>query len=206
VTNGTFLDDVERALEPYLSGPTRRAILKCASRSEDGSTPVTRAAVFRELRRGVATFARGDDAARCLAALDRFAPQPQAVSLVELRHERDISTAHTAVRSLCEALGFGRFAMTKIATACMEIVRNAIRYAGGGTMRIGPVESPKTGIEIVVQDKGPGIARLDDILSGQYRSRTGMGVGLRGAKAIADVFEVDTSRSGTTVRLCKYLS
>ncbi len=54
-----YLEEIERALEPYLSTPTRRAILTCASRSERGSSAVDRLAVFRELRRGVETFARG---------------------------------------------------------------------------------------------------------------------------------------------------
>ena len=207
MTAGSYLDEIERALAPFLSAPTRRAILACASRSERGSSPVSRLAVFRELRRGVETFARGGDNIRqCLEALDRFNPQSQAVTVVELRHERDIQAAHTAVRTLCEALGFGTFAMTKVATASMEIARNAVRYAGGGTLRIGPVEPPKKGIEVVVSDTGGGIERLEDILSGRYRSRTGMGAGLRGARTMTDVFDVDTSTAGTTVRLCKYLS
>jgi serine/threonine-protein kinase RsbT len=202
-----YLEEIERALQPYLSTPTRRAILTCASRSERGSSAVDRLAVFRELRRGVETFARGEDTIRrCLEALDRFDPQRQAVTVIELRSERDIPAAHTAVRTLCQALGFGTFAMTKIATATMEIARNAVRYAGGGTLRIGPIEPPKKGIEIVVSDAGQGIERLDEILSGRYRSKTGMGAGLRGAKTMADVFEIDTSAGGTTIRLCKYLS
>lgn len=202
-----YLEEIERALEPYLSTPTRRAILTCASRSERGSSAVDRLAVFRELRRGVETFARGEDTIRrCLEALDRFDPQRQAVTVIALRNERDIPAAHTAVRTLCQALGFGTFAMTKIATATMEIARNAVRYAGGGTLRIGPIEPPKKGVEIVVSDAGRGIERLDEILSGRYRSKTGMGAGLRGAKTMADVFEIDTSAAGTTIRICKYLS
>jgi serine/threonine-protein kinase RsbT len=58
----------------------------------------------------------------------------------------------------------------------------------------------------VVSDTGRGIERLDEILSGRYRSKTGMGAGLRGAKTMADVFEIDTSAAGTTIRVCKYLS
>jgi serine/threonine-protein kinase RsbT len=203
----SYLDEIERALEPFLSAPTRRAILTCAARAEQGAGPAARLAVLRELRRGVETFARGSETVRqCLRVIDRFDPPGQIVSVVDLRREQDVRAVHTAVRSFCAALGFSSFAMTRVTTATMEIVRNALCYAGGGTLRIATLAPPDKGIEVVVSDGGSGIANLEEILSGRYRSRTGMGAGLRGAKAMADVFEVDTSRAGTTVRLRKYLS
>jgi serine/threonine-protein kinase RsbT len=61
-------------------------------------------------------------------------------------------------------------------------------------------------IEIVAQDNGPGITNLPEILSGKYRSRHGMGAGLRGTKALMDAFDVKTAPgAGTTVTVRKYL-
>ena len=60
-------------------------------------------------------------------------------------------------------------------------------------------------LTIRVADNGPGIARLDDVLGGRYRSSTGLGVGMTGARRLMDVFDVDSSPRGTTVSLKKLL-
>ena len=54
---------------------------------------------------------------------------------------------------------------------------------------------------IIAQDQGPGIAQIDVILAGEYRSRTGLGRGILGAKKLADHFDIQTGPSGTTITL-----
>jgi len=68
---------------------------------------------------------------------------------------------------------------TRIATAVSELARNAFRYAGGGSVDF-TIEGSMTPqvLSIRVSDTGPGIANLDAVLSGQYQSSTGMGLGL----------------------------
>jgi len=59
---------------------------------------------------------------------------------------------------------------------------------------------------IRVSDKGKGIADLQSILDGQYRSQSGMGLGLVGAKRLMDDFKIDTAPGkGTAVELKHYL-
>ena len=53
---------------------------------------------------------------------------------------------------------------------------------------------------VCVSDNGPGIAEIDAILSGRYRSKTGMGLGLLGAKRLVDDFEINTDADGGTER------
>jgi serine/threonine-protein kinase RsbT len=202
----TYLEEIEAALAPHLSAPTLRALLACAARVERTSGPAGRSDVLRELRRGVSTFARGDACVRrCLEALERFDPVDQGATLMDLTDARQMSAAHAAVRRRCDALGFPTVPATKIATAAMEMVRNAIHYGGGGTMSIDTVKTPRLGVEIVIVDRGGGIPNLGEILEGRYRSRTGMGAGIRGARALADAFDIETGPTGTRVRLCKYV-
>jgi len=54
-------------------------------------------------------------------------------------------------------------------------------------------------LAIAVRDHGPGITELPTILGGEYRSRTGLGLGLIGAKRLMDALEVETSPTGGTV-------
>jgi serine/threonine-protein kinase RsbT len=48
-------------------------------------------------------------------------------------------------------------------------------------------------------DQGPGIANLSLVLSGDYKSTTGLGRGLIGCKRLATQFDIATGRTGTVV-------
>jgi serine/threonine-protein kinase RsbT len=54
-------------------------------------------------------------------------------------------------------------------------------------------------LTIQAVDRGSGIKNLNAILEGQYRSKTGLGLGLAGTRRLADSFHVDTGPGGTTV-------
>jgi signal transduction histidine kinase len=56
-----------------------------------------------------------------------------------------------------------------------------------------------------VADRGRGIPHLDEVMSGRYRSSTGMGIGIMGARRLMDRFDIESTPSGTTVRLEKLL-
>ena len=57
-----------------------------------------------------------------------------------------------------------------------------------------------------VRDEGPGIPDLDRVLSGQYRSQTGMGIGIVGGHRLMDQVEIHTRPgAGTDVLLKKIL-
>ena len=61
-------------------------------------------------------------------------------------------------------------------------------------------------LRIRISDKGPGIANLQTILDGQYRSQSGMGLGLIGARRLMDHFKIHTGiDKGTTVEVGHHL-
>jgi signal transduction histidine kinase/DNA-binding response OmpR family regulator len=95
----------------------------------------------------------------------------------------------------------------RVATAVSEIARNAFRYAGGGDVDFSlEGESAPQLLLIRVTDHGPGIADLNLILNGRYRSSTGMGMGIVGARRLVDQFDIrSTHRRGTEVVLKKLL-
>jgi signal transduction histidine kinase/CheY-like chemotaxis protein len=122
-----------------------------------------------------------------------------------IRHEQDVVAARQRVRQIAARLGFETRDQTRIATAVSEIARNALMYAGGGKVEIGVEGRYAPQLLLVrVSDVGPGIRDVDAVLGGRYRSTTGMGVGMLGARRMVDHFEV-TSRpgAGTTVTLGK---
>ena len=96
--------------------------------------------------------------------------------------------------------------LTPCAVAEPIVVDVAIRRLVAGEVRIAAVEAPRRGVEVAARDEGPGIADLDLVMTGNYRSKTGMGMGLRGAKRLMDTFEIDTSPTGTNVLTRKFLT
>ncbi|HEX4085111.1 MAG TPA: ATP-binding protein [Chthoniobacteraceae bacterium] len=125
--------------------------------------------------------------------------------------ETDIVLTRQRAREIARALGFQGQALTRISTAVSEIARNAFQYAGGGTADFSVLTEPhpadarrlRQTFLINVRDKGPGIARLDEILSGNFRSETGLGLGINGSRRLMDRADVTTGPGGTHVALAK---
>jgi signal transduction histidine kinase/CheY-like chemotaxis protein len=123
-----------------------------------------------------------------------------------LQHDQDVVTARQRVAHIAQLLGFDASEQTRIATAVSEIVRNAFRYASGGTVAFElDRDSRPQRFVIRVRDRGRGIARLDEVLAGRYQSTTGMGIGISGARRLVDRFTIDSTPAGTTVVLEKFL-
>src|SRR5262245_20514478 len=126
---------------------------------------------------------------------------------VTIKYEHDVVAARQRARQIAGLLGFDAQDQSRIATAVSEIARNAFNYADGGRVEF-QVEGEPTQqtLMIEVKDQGSGIADLESVLLGQYRSPTGMGLGIMGARRLMDVCEISSSRdSGTTVLMRKNL-
>jgi len=125
---------------------------------------------------------------------------------VVIEQERDVVAARQRARRLAELLGFDPREQTRIATAVSEIARNAYTYAGGGRIEFEVEGDSRPQLFVVrVADAGRGIRDLQAVLSGEYRSRTGMGLGMLGSKRLMDAFDVETSKLGTIVTMRKLL-
>ena len=133
---------------------------------------------------------------------------PREVVLV-VRGIDEVVQARMAARDCARQLGFNDYASVKIATAASELARNIVFYAKSGSMEVKSTlaERPRrTGLKLIASDQGPGIANLEEILGGTYRSAHGMGLGLRGVKQLMDDFTIDTGPGrGTRVTTIKWL-
>ena len=123
-----------------------------------------------------------------------------AVLTVALLGEGDIIAARRRARQIADHLGFEAQDQTRIATAVSEIARNAATYGGGGRVSFSVEPGPTPTLIVQVRDKGPGIADVDAILEGRFKSAGGMGVGISGARRLVDRFEL-RSRPGQGVEV-----
>jgi signal transduction histidine kinase/DNA-binding response OmpR family regulator len=122
---------------------------------------------------------------------------------MEIRREHDVVLVRQRARQIAAALKFDTQDQTRIATALSEIARNAFEYAGGGVVEFQIQKMPVPALEISVADKGRGIGNVSEILDGKYQSKTGMGLGLIGARRLMDTFSIESTAKGTTVVLGK---
>lgn len=126
---------------------------------------------------------------------------------VALRSEPDVVVARQRARQLARHLGFESQDQARIATAVSEIARNTVQYAGQGRIEFQlEGRTPPLLLVMRVSDQGPGIPHLESVLSGRYVSKTGMGLGLLGARRLMDHFDLRSAAGeGTTVTLGKFL-
>ncbi len=132
------------------------------------------------------------------------------LGLIDVRSEDDVVRAHQTARTITAQLGFSSFEQTRIATAMSEIARNALIYAGGGSVTIG-LDDTRGSLAIVVLDRGPGIPNLAAVLAGERstasaeapRGGGGLGLGIAGARRLMDGFAIESTSAGTRVEMTK---
>ena len=128
----------------------------------------------------------------------------RSIISVALHHDDDVVAARQRARQIAQLFGFDAQDQTRIATAVSEIARNAFRYARTGVVEflLEGQTAPQV-LLIRVTDKGAGIPDLNTILEGRYQSKTGMGLGLLGAKRLMDQCEIHSEAGKGTMVLMK---
>ncbi len=128
----------------------------------------------------------------------------QPLLAVIIKDEPDVVLARQRAKQLADQFGLDLADQTRFATSISELARNAFQYAAGGKVEFF-YEDAVPALMARVADDGPGIAQLDVILEGRYVSKSGMGVGLLGAKRLSDVFAFEPTRRGTIIILGRRL-
>ncbi|WP_288479316.1 ATP-binding protein [uncultured Pseudomonas sp.] len=124
-----------------------------------------------------------------------------------LHSEQDIVHCRQAAKRLAAAMEWPVLEQIRLATAVSELARNIHQYAGSGHFDFALLRGEDlrlSGLEVRAVDQGPGIAEMEAIRAGSYRSSTGMGIGLRGAQRLFDDFDIQTSPAGTCITARKY--
>ncbi len=131
----------------------------------------------------------------------------QQRSQIHIRVEADTIRAIMASKQTANRLGFDDYHCQMISTAVSELVRNILKYASSGEVVIVPITDEKrTGIEILVKDRGPGIADLEQAMQDDFSSSGTLGLGLPGVKRLMDEFEINSEVNvGTEVVIRQWL-
>jgi serine/threonine-protein kinase RsbT len=126
--------------------------------------------------------------------------------MLPIRTDEDVVRLRQVLRESMVGMGFSLIDQTKMVTAASELARNALRYANGGEVSLENLEgNGRRGVRLAFIDQGPGIADIEQAMRDGFTSGGGLGLGLGGAKRLADHFELDTEPGrGTTVTIVKW--
>lgn len=125
---------------------------------------------------------------------------------MRIEKEQDVVPFRNRVREFAVKIGMGLVNQTKLITAASELVRNMLKYAGGGTVLIEAItEGRDNGIRLTFQDKGPGIKDVALAMKDGFSSGKSLGIGLPGTKRLVNEFDIKSIiGTGTTVSIIKW--
>ncbi|RCW65707.1 ATP-binding protein [Pseudorhodoferax soli] len=125
---------------------------------------------------------------------------------IHIDREADVYNAAMLVYALVQQAGARTLLATEAATVVSELGMNIVKYAGRGSMTVSLQTSPRAYVEVLAEDRGPGIADLALALTESYSSRGTLGLGLPGVRRMSDQFDIRSeAAAGTRVRARRWL-
>ena len=123
-----------------------------------------------------------------------------------IQQERDLVYCRNRVKEVSVKIGMGIVNQTKLITATSEIARNMLTYGGGGIVIIEVINRGKQdGVQLIFEDKGPGIPDIEKAMKDGFTTGRTLGMGLPGAKRLVNEFSIQsTVGKGTIVKMLKW--
>jgi|LakMenE01Jun11ns_1017448.scaffolds.fasta_scaffold9653299_2 serine/threonine-protein kinase RsbT len=124
----------------------------------------------------------------------------------EIIRELDVAMVTLAATNLAERIGFTKSTQNRIAIAVSELATNLIHHAGSGTITLSAIyQNNQKGIEILVEDSGPGIQDVEKAFTKNFSTRDSLGLGLTAVKQLMDEVKIDTKLGqGTSIVVRKW--
>lgn len=118
----------------------------------------------------------------------------------------DVEKAITQTMAMAGKIGLNRTEQCQVGTAVSELATNICRYAEQGQVVLKPIrQQGRTGLEVRVEDTGPGIADLDSAMQDSFSTGKSLGVGLPGTKRMMDEFHIESEPGhGTRILMRKW--
>lgn len=126
--------------------------------------------------------------------------------LIPVIKEQDVVPLRNRVRDYGVKVGMSILNQTKLITATSELVRNLLKYGGGGKVMVEEVTNGRDkGVRVTFIDNGPGIVDIDLAMRDGYSTGKSLGLGLPGTKRLVNEFDIKTEMGvGTTVTIIKW--
>lgn len=125
---------------------------------------------------------------------------------LSIQKEQDVVLFRNRIKELATKIGMSLVNQTKLITAASELVRNMLRYGGGGVTHLQVVSKNSIpGVRLVFEDEGPGIQDVTLAMKDGYSTGKSLGLGLPGAKRLVNEFDIKSEvGKGTTVTIIRW--
>jgi serine/threonine-protein kinase RsbT len=125
---------------------------------------------------------------------------------LDIRQSDDVVRVRQLTRTFAVEVGLSLVDQTKIITAASELARNTLDYGGGGTVTVDLLDQAgRRGVRLAFEDRGPGIADIEQALKDGFTTGKGMGLGLGGAKRLCNEFSIHSMPGeGTKVTIARW--
>jgi anti-sigma regulatory factor (Ser/Thr protein kinase) len=130
-------------------------------------------------------------------------------------HPTDHVVAAALAKRYAIDVGFADSAASAVGIVVGELVSNAVRYAGAGTLELDQIPPPRPGVQITVRDCGPGLSAAQqatlvgipksDLYAEYGRLKEELGHGLGAVMRLLEGTQIVSSPSGTTISGCCFL-
>ncbi|MCC9166379.1 anti-sigma regulatory factor [Pontibacter harenae] len=122
---------------------------------------------------------------------------------MQIVREQDVVPFRNRVREFSTKIGMSLVNQTKLITAASELVRNMLKYAGGGKVLLEIIsKNTQTGVRLTFTDEGPGIADVQQAMRDGFSTGKSLGLGLPGTKRLVNEFDIKSIvGEGTTVTI-----
>ncbi len=125
---------------------------------------------------------------------------------ISIKKEQDVVLLRNRVKEIAVKIKMGLVNQTKLITATSELVRNMLKYAGGGSILIEVVtKGRENGVRVIFEDNGPGIPDIPQAMKDGYSTGKSLGLGLPGAKRLVSEFNITSEvNKGTIITIIKW--
>jgi len=126
-------------------------------------------------------------------------------TVTAIRDSTQVGEARRAVQVLARERGLGETATGNASIVVTELVNNIVRHAGEGSVAL-RWQGAKgcEALEIVVLDRGPGMADIEKCMADGYSTRGSPGTGLGAVRRLSDEFDLQSSPGKGTAIVSRF--
>jgi len=125
---------------------------------------------------------------------------------MHIKKEFDVVPFRNRVKEFAVRIGMSILNQTKLITAASELVRNMLKYGGGGKIIIESINKNNvSGVRLTFIDNGPGIKDIKEAMKDGFSTGKSLGLGLPGTKRLVNEFDIQSEvGKGTTVTVIRW--
>ena len=124
------------------------------------------------------------------------ATQSQTLPLGDISR---IGEARRLAIAVAGKAGLGTGEVSDLGIVVTEIATNAVRHGGGGELIVRALGGARPGVEVLVLDRGPGMANVAECFRDGYSTGGTMGTGLGAARRRAHAFDIHSQPGAGTI-------